>query len=520
MVLKIDVIQQNCRLVARQVHDYARALNLTFIVHHTDQYLEALSLTAQHLLNHRAAESAISLLKKPQKFPVSAFLGLVSWRENIFMGLSSRMNAMALTTLNIDNFKSPKTAKMQAWHMAYHAITLYQSRYSERFEDNFKNGLVVPDFSEEERAAVNLRADIFSALMASLQGDRNAIERLAHARSINALSRRLGHHPELFPFPIAADATILALNELREAPPSRKKQIETAINAAQTIGQAYDDINLKQWIYFCKPAQDMAWRGEEKDIIIGAAVSTSQDTYIRATGFLVSETLNIKPCSVLALQDRYSPFAEEKYNQRLHEAMIERTLQQAIHAGMNDSTGRAFTEAANVQNQKLSDGHILGWCAAALQAAGRAFDAALASGNKTPDQVARREFEFNAQKTTWDTLKDLGESIVEKYRQGQNVSFGDIIEFCGQSPAMANVANSITHTMNDPSYLKKLDVANDLDVVPAMGPRPSAPAPQAAPVMSAPGPRAPGLGGGTPARPPQQTTIRRDDPPDELEIED
>lgn len=470
MALQTDAVQQNCRQIARQVREFLRTLNLTFIVHNGGQHLESLSLAAQEMVSHPAAEQAMRILKTPRRNENSAFLGLVTWKENVFLGLASRMNIMALTTLNMDEFESLKDIRSQSWHMAWHALNLYQMRNDPALDDDFRNGLVIPEYTEADLASGNLRADVFSAVMSHMNGDKDAIVRLAHARSLDSLSCHPGHDPEHYPFPLAAEATQLALDELNKRPPSKKRQIPAAMKIADTIGQTYDDVSLKQWIYFCKPAQDMAWRGDDKTMIIGAAVSTSQDTYIRATGFLVSEILKIDPESIVSVQDNYSPFAEDRYNQKLHQTMIERAFQSAVNAGLSDKSGNAFSTVASQQNQRLTDGHILGWCAAALQAAGRAFDSALANGSKTPDQAARREFEVSREKTTWDSLKDLGETIVEQYRQGYAVTMSDIIDFCGNTPALAGISKSVGFTMKDPNYLKKLDIANDL--------APSGPAPR------------------------------------------
>jgi hypothetical protein len=376
--------------------------------------------------------------------------------------------------------------------MAWHAWNIMNLKNDPAFESHFKNGVVIPTYSDEAMAACNLRADVFSAIMCGLNGDKNAVHDLAFSRAEDSVARKPGHHPEHYPFALAVEATQCAFSDLMRRPPSKRRQIPAALGIAENIGREYDDVALQQWIYFAKPAQDMAWRGDAPDLIIGASVSTSPDTYIRATGFLVSEILNIKPASILDVQQSFSPFAEDRYNKNLHETMIERAFQTAINAGMTHANGRPFADAANQQNQKMLDGHILGWCAAALQAAGRAFENALANGNKSPDLAARREFDSTREKTTWDSLRNLGETIVEHYRQGQVVTFSDIIDFCGSTPALAGVSSSLAFTMKDPSYLKKLDVANDL------APAGPAPAPVAAPSAPAPVFRAPapGMGGG------------------------
>ncbi len=501
MTLKTDNVQQSCRMIARQMRDYSRSLNLSFIIHHAGQRLETLSMAGQELLSHPAGDAALRLMRTPKKNENSGFMGLVAWRENILIGLASRRKVMALTTLNMDQFDSLRDIRLQAWHMAWHAIDLYNQRNDPSYENDYQEGLIMPRVEGHNSAGANLRADVFSAVMCGLNGDKDTIRQLANARSMDALTRNAGHRPEYYPFALAMEATQMALSELMRRPPSKKRQINAALKLAENIGQTYDEITLQQWIYFCKPAQDMAWRGDDKETILGAAVSTSQDTFIRATGFLVAEITRILPASILTLDNHFSPFAEDRYNQRLHEGMMERAFQKAVATGLSEHSGEAFLAVANEQNQKLPDGHILGWCAAALQAAGRAFETALASGSKTPEEFARREFEGSKGKTTWDSLKEVGQSIIEQYRHGYAVTFSDLIEFAGDRPAFSGISSSISVTMKDPNYLKKMEIANDLS--PKNIPQPTAPAPtgpatpSAAPRLNIPGL---GLGGSSGVR--------------------
>ncbi|HEY8190142.1 MAG TPA: hypothetical protein VIF12_05615, partial [Micavibrio sp.] len=71
----------------------------------------------------------------------------------------------------------------------------------------------------------------------------------------------------------------------------------------------------------------------------------------------------------------------------------------------------------------------------------------------------------------------------------------DILDFCGDAPVLAGVANSVAFTMRDPSYLKKLNASNDRKGMisqfrPATAPRMSAPSAEIHIAM-----REPGLGG-------------------------
>ncbi|MDB5492333.1 MAG: hypothetical protein JWO78_2182 [Micavibrio sp.] len=517
MELRTDAVQQACRDVSRQMRDYTRNLGLSFIVHHAGQHLEAMTLAGQELLSHPGADPALRLLKTATYHENSAFLGLCVWRENVLFGLASRQAIMALMTINSDEFEHLRDVRSQAWMMAWHALNLASLRHKPEFNSLFADGVITGDMPPEELALANLKADVFAAAMCAMNGDKGAINLLAQRRSNQALERRPAFKPEHFPFAITMEATNFAYNEMMMNPPPRKKQINAALQLAENVALAYDSLSVRQWMNFCKPAQDMAWRGDAKETIIGAAVSTSQDTYIRATGFLVSEATGIKPASILTLENIYTPFAEAKYNQRLHNSMMERAFERAVNAGMANFDGSVFSDIANEQNAKLSNGHILGWCAGALQAAGRAFEGAIMRGSKSPDQDARREFDGNNGKTTWDALCDLGETIIDHYRSGYASTFSDLIEFCGDRPALVGVSSSIAFTMKDPSYLKKLDIANDLHSGPSPDMQPANPAPKAPGYFNAPKLSIPGFGlgsSGSSREIPKTRTVRTEETTD------
>ena len=165
----------------------------------------------------------------------------------------------------------------------------------------------------------------------------------------------------------------------------------------------------------------------------------------------------------------------------LHREVAEKTFADAIAKGMKEESGRPLVMAANEQNENLAEGNIIGWCANALQAAARAFDGAMSSGI-SPLQAARMEFEGTKDSPNWDTLKKIGEEIVDQKRTGFAVTMGSIAEICNQQPAFAPMLNSIRFTMQDASYVQKLEQANDLAM------RPAGPAPAVAPSVAPSGP--------------------------------
>jgi len=283
--------------------------------------------------------------------------------------------------------------------------------------------------------------------------------------------------------------------------------LKTARHISLDVGHAFDEHNIQQWWDFSIPAQDMAWRGFKKEEILGAAVNTSDNPFVRSIGYLIQEVTNIEPVSAASLEHSYNAFVDPDKIMKLHREMVDTIFEEAVSQGLDESSSRALLNAANKQNEDLTEGRILGWCANALQDAARAFERALLNGSN-PDQAARMHFEGNkADTASWDTLKELGKNIVDQRRQGIAVTMGHVAEICHNHPAFAPVLDSLKITMSDPSYIQKLQAANDLAMKPAApaprGPAPTAPGPKgpapkapeltAAPIM--PAPSGPSLGG-------------------------
>jgi hypothetical protein len=469
MALQIDTVSHACEMITRQIRDSYRQLTINFVVHHDGQVSEALSLAAQDMLSHPAAETALHIIRKKRQTQESALLGTAVAKEQILFGLASRETALALCTLNIDDFDNLKEARRYAYHLAWHAIDAFEFHNTPATREDGNSRVVVRKRNALAIAAANLRADAFSAIMCSLQDDYEAIRKLAALRGMAAISRRSGHTPEYYPFAIAMEAAEFAAQQLRKKNLPRKKLVTSALQSARAIGKTFDDVLLRQWLGFSQPAQDMAWRGFEKDEILSAAINTSQNTYVRAAGYLISEITGIPPASILEINESYSPFADDRFNEKLHQKLVEKTFEDVIAEGLKRNSSDPFFETAERQNQELTEGRVVGWCASALHSAARGFDQALVSGN-SPAAAARREFESEKEKTTWETLKDLGKNIIRNTRNGQPMTLSSVEELARNTAAAAAISRSIQATIKTAAYQQRMDNAAELHV--RSGPKP------------------------------------------------
>ncbi|PZQ43846.1 MAG: hypothetical protein DI551_11315 [Micavibrio aeruginosavorus] len=498
MPIKRDILQDVCNLVTGQVKDLYPDLALSFIPHEAGQFHEVVDASEHGLDRHPAAKIAQSILDKNNNRELSSFLGMAIHSEVKWLGLASKESMLALFNINTDEFDNAKDLRRAIYHLAWHAIDLVEIRQRPEYAAKFRSGPMIPKRSPMNLARLNLQADVFSAILCGLQGEDNALDVLAQNRAADSIMPVHARRAEDYPFVIALESAKYAYDQILALKPQRAKFLFYARQLATEVGKTFDDGSIRNWWGFSEPAQDMAWRNLPPEVILGSAVNTSEDPFVRATGHLVADITGIGPTATSKLGNIHNAYIKSEHNSLLHREMVEKAFEEAIARGVSEESGQPLIAAANAQNEFLAEGNILGWCAHALQAAARAFDSAILSG-ASPLQAARLEFEGTKDTTSWDMLKKVGDSIIEQKRKGLATTLGSIAEICHNNhPALAPILGSIRMTMKDPDFIKRLEAANDFAVrgpsaAPSASPAPKAPTPSA-PAYSAPAFSAPGLG--------------------------
>lgn len=500
MGLKLDSVAQACQQIAREIRDEYGLLTLHYIPFHEGQIEEALNISAQQLIMHPAIDKTLYLLKNMDIPTYSSYLGTLVEKQRILFGLSSREVFLSLSCINVDHFDNIRDVKAQAYHCAWHGINVLKTRRHMTRKDRRLNDIMYLPRNLIEAGQKNLQADTFSAIMCALDDDKTAVSRIAKARSLAALSRIPHHKPETYPFTIAMEATQYAINEHLKKNPPRRKRIPLSLKIAEEMAMTFDTESLRNWLAFAEPAQDMAWQQINQEDILGSAIYISQNTHVRAIGHLVASLTEVKPVSILETREKHSAYADHKANESLHEKTTNSIFEEVMARGIDEHSSEPFIKEANKQNEALTNGHILGWCAAALQAAAKAFDKAIDSGRAQAENAARKKFIEERGKTTWEQLKQLGQEIIKQYRMGKEMTFETLMNTCEASQQYAPVLSSVTLTVNNPQYIAQLEAANDLNHIPEQpAPEPQSPAPTVSPQVM---PAAPGMGGGRAGRPP------------------
>ncbi len=337
-----------------------------------------------------------------------------------------------------------------------------------------------------------MKADIFSAVMSALQGDREAIRDIARMRAFNALQPRSGMMPEYYPYMLVMEATEMAFQSLSRKALSKRALIPAALRLALEISKAYDDESLMPWLTFCEPAQDMAWRGYGPAHILSAAINTSPHTAVQTTGQLAGYIINVEPASFFDIRGAFSAFADDEINGKVHEKIVDSIFEDILATGLKEKNVDALLKLANKQNEDLTEGRVAGWCASALQAAARAFDMHYEREGEA-ENAARRKFRDERTHTAWSDLRILGNKVLEQQRQGEIVTLSRVAELSGKDSNLESVRKSIDMTLKDPSFQSRLKAASELSNSVAPRPRgpglearpggPRGPAPQASPAL-------------------------------------
>ena len=206
------------------------------------------------------------------------------------------------------------------------------------------------------------------------------------------------------------------------------------------IGETYEDASLTQWVTFCKAAQEMAWTGHNKTEILGAAVYSNEDAYIRSTAYIVAETLNTDPVP-LKHHDFYNPFADDIVNERLHMKRAKATFVEMIErVAVQDDPGELLM-ALRRSNADLLDGSPAGWCAPALMRAYQIYIDPAESEVAVVEQ-ASMAFHNTLEKTPWRIIAKLHKLMIDERRRGIKLTHDEVIAITKREEDLTSLADA------------------------------------------------------------------------------
>lgn len=470
-------IEAHCAAISAETSRNFPGTELHFILHHMGQREEQTGKTLSKLTGHPAYAEARGLLKfRKLSSDQSSFLGLAVGYEKRLLGLRSSPKGLAFISINLSEHESEETKLLTLYQLTGQFLDLMESL--KRVKNPPERGVVMqPKRNNLSIARSNLKADVFGSLHMAREGSSSIVDDLARKRGMESITAKANQHPEEYPFPIALDVTTYATKHLPNPRPG--SEVMDSFQTAQSIVQSFEREDLETWIQFTKSAQSMAWSGYTPQQILGTAIHTSPNPFIKATGHLIAEVTDILPAPEESLPAGYNPYIAEEINQINHQRMIEETLDMVLIHAMESDSHLPLVRVANNQNENLVKGRFSGWCAHALQAAAKAYVGASQRG--VPANLAAKiEFQTVQQQTQWQDLQRVTNFVLEQQSSGEGVTLSGVAQWCAQSPELKSLTESINLTLNDPNYAMKLKLANEM---PSIGPALAA-APSAAPQPS------------------------------------
>ena len=368
-----------------------------------------------------------------------------------FLNFFRTHEVAALIFLNSDRFKSEENLANHAYHMTWHALDLYEDlitwksmkkkaqKENKSLSEETKpftciHGVVLPKMEKQALYHRNMNADIFSASIQTLLGKQEAIKNLSTQRMKDTLSPQVGFVAEKNPFPICVETLDFLFTENIKTIKKQVHALPRAIKLTKETSQAFNTKSIKQWISFSRPAQEMAWSGHYPEAILGAAIYTSENTYVRSIADMVAENTDIIPDLVTTL-DTYNPFTDQEANARLHNKKCKDVWQKHILSIRAPEDSKIFLEVAEQQNESLISGNPTGWCAYALIRVASKIENAGSEGINKAIEVAQETFDQETGAIKWDDLCRFSRMIFVYRREGRQIDVQTLINLCEKTPA-------------------------------------------------------------------------------------
>lgn len=459
------------------------ALTFRIIVHGRGSRQEEIHRSLNSLNGHPAQHYGRDLFARRHN-DKSAVAGITFEFERGFLGMKGKPHYLGFVTLNVDQYKTVDQAKYDLFNLVCQFFDMMGMIRPETLKSD-RRILMPPKRATLDLARTNMRADIFSALMMNHYGQKNSIMELAGIRGMQALVTQAYQHPEDYPYPICIDVAGIAQEKLHHH--TATNILKAAYQTSGSIARSFDEDNFSSWTHFAAPAQSMAWSGSSPEQILGAAIHTCPNPFIKSIGNIVAEATNVVPVSAEEIRGGLNPFIDIEINKINHERQIEENFEMAMMHAVEVDSNLPMLRVANNQNDGMTKGNVMGWCAHALQASAKAYQTALKRG-AAADQAARLEFQSAQQLTDWSALNKLNQHVVSQRRDGYAVTMSDLAKWCKTNVDLRPVMESLQMTLDDPSFNQKLAAQYDMPSPNRVHAPQAAPATRPAPAMSGPQP--------------------------------
>lgn len=429
-------IEHLCNVVRRNIEEEFKDLKFFILLHKDKEREAAIEKHKKYLVDQPSGRKILELLKRKKSKDVSEFLGIcIDQPSGPFKAFGTRTNT-AVICLNYERYIAEENAIHAIYHMFWHALLLFQEMKTNKIPLIKGQSAVTPKNSRLTLTQKNLMADVFGAIMMEFKGTEGFIQKLAKERSLEALTNVKHHNPEYFPFPITHEACSLIYNDMKEQLGFSKRPIGLAMEMAEEVAYTYDNNSIMKWWAFAGPAQEMAWIKATPEDILGYALYSCEDPYLRTIAHQIFENIGMQPAIHTNIKT-YNPFADNHSNARYHKTRYEEIFKDTISKVTLEGDEQIFTSVAKHVNNDLVNGNFSGWCSYALLKAQHAYTNM--DDNQGPEHV-RNVFYQSMEETPWEALHDLSRLIIKIRRQNGTVdipSFLKMLKKAGKFKAFA-----------------------------------------------------------------------------------
>lgn len=416
MSLDLATLDHVCNVVRRQVEDEYRNVSALFLIHNPGERAKVIADKRNMIMAKPYGRKIYDFLSMADysKKNKSSFEGVLVHKNN-YLNFLKKDHYTAIFFINTDEFALHDNVKHQLYHYVWHALTILDDIRLHPAKHQFKGNaeIIKPEINKLLESQNNLMADVFGAILMEVEKHDGYIKTLADKRGRDTLSPTPYFVAELFPYPMAYEACQLIYDDLKTTLDKRSGLMGQVMDLAAEVAGTYGKTLLQQWLDFSKPAQEMAWLGYSAEQILDQAIYTSNDTHVRATAYLIAESMDIDPKTdndFIA----FNPFLDNVANQRLHERFSDDIFQKTAAQAVEDNDPSILSNKAIHQNRLLRQGHVSGWCASALLECSRYMRN---NDNCDLESLTEEYFKHKAH-IAWQALSKISKIVLLSRRQG------------------------------------------------------------------------------------------------------
>lgn len=428
MALNREKTEHICERARRALHHTEREMKPVFILYQTGDFKRAVEDLAPKLGRTQGGKKLHAFLKSLEEPVGPCFAGVLHYNPPRLLPFLSTEQILAPILVNMDELDDVAEAQHRVYDQIWHALNVLEefrsARKAPETADYIQENLILrPKYYKFKETRSNLVADIFGAFMTEFEQNAGFIPKLAILRAKTVTQKIPGYMAEKYPYSLVAEACQLVFDDLKPVFQDAGQLLPVAFKMAGEVANTYGDEIIQQWRDFCLPAQEMVWLDYKTEAVLGNAVFTAEDPYVRTGAYLVCELLG-HTAMPAAERNLYNPYAGSDKNRSVHfracEEAFHRVLSRA--ASMNDPS--AFIEEVKRQNKMLAQGNPVGWCAHAIIQASSVFEQCLQT-ELTIEDVSDT-FQKSLQRIDWDDILKVSRTIITMHRERKTFGLNEI----------------------------------------------------------------------------------------------